>query len=83
MRDAVQRSGLNEKKKITRVGPQRRRKEACMCACARTGDAARSERTTVHFLPCTPQHRLSLRTSSTSCRDLDLGNRIRFVHVCV
>ena len=60
MRDAVQRSGLNEKKKSVKNGPQRRRKEACMCACARTGDAARSERTTVHFLPCTPQHRLSL-----------------------
>ena len=29
-----------------------------MAARAHKGDAARSERTTVHFLPCTPQHKL-------------------------
>ena len=57
-RDAMRRSGLNKKKKITHVGLRGEGKEACMAARAHKGDAARSERTTVHFLPCTPQHKL-------------------------
>ena len=34
-----------------------------MAARAHQGHAARSERTTVHFLPCTPQHKLVPKTA--------------------